>query len=210
MMIATPNTEQLLSEARLGDQLAINKLLDLHSDSLHQMVSMRLDKRIRNRVGVSDVMQNVLMEASRRLHVYLESPVMPFHLWLRQIAKDRMIDAHRRHRVSAKRSVDREQHINAPRNSDQSSMDLARFFVDEGTSPEDNAIRKETAKKLQASIELLAERDAEVIKMRHFQNLSNQQIGDKLGLNEPAASMRYLRAIRRLRTIVLEEESDVN
>ena len=209
MMIATPNIEELLSEARAGDQLAINQLLDLHYDSLHRMVSMRLDKRIRNRVGVCDVVQNVLMEASRRLHTYLESPVMPFHLWLRQIAKDRMIDAYRRHRVSSKRSVDREQQMSMARNSDQSSMNLIGLLMDEGVSPEDNAIRKETAKSVQASIAMLAERDAEVINMRHYENLSNQEIGKELGLNEPAASMRYLRALRRLREIMLAESPEL-
>ena len=49
---------------------------------------------------------------------------MPFQLWLRQIAKDRMIDAHRRHRVAARRSVDREQSLVAPGRLDHSTMDL--------------------------------------------------------------------------------------
>ena len=208
MMIATADTEELLSKAKAGNLSAINQLMSLHQGSLHQMVGMRLDKRIQRRVDVSDVVQDVLVEASRRLKTYLESPVIPFHLWLRQIAKDRMIDSYRRHRVSAKRSVDREQQLNAPRNSDQSSMDLARLLADEGVNPEDNAIRKETARKVRSSIAMLPERDAEVINMRHYQNLSNQEIGNLLELSEPAASMRYLRAIRRLRELMMEDVTD--
>ena len=208
-MIATANTEELLSEAKTGNLSAINELMSLHQAPLHRMVRMRLDKRIQRRVDASDVVQDVFVEASRRLKTYLESPVIPFHLWLRQIAKDRMIDSYRRHRVSAKRSVDREQQMSAARHADNSSMDLVRLLVDESSTPEDNAVRKEMVKKVQASIAMLTERDAEVINMRHYENLSNQQIGDLLELSEPAASMRYLRAIRRLREIIMEDESDM-
>ena len=208
-MIVTADMKELLSEAKTGDLSAINRLMSLHQGSLHQMVRLRLDKRIQRRVDASDVVQDVLVEASRRLKTYLESPVIPFHLWLRQIAKDRMIDAYRRHRVSAKRSVDREQQMNALRHSDQSSMDLTHLLVHEGVNPEDNAIRKEMAKTVQASIATLPKRDAEVINMRHYQNLSNQEIGNLLDLSEAAASMRYLRALRRLREVMLEGVPDM-
>ena len=94
-------TKRLLEGARNGDDDAISRLLDRHRDALRRMVDMRLDQRIRQRVDVSDVIQDVLIEANRRLQDYLQNPGMPFHLWLRHIAKDRIIDA-------AKRSVDRE------------------------------------------------------------------------------------------------------
>jgi len=205
MTTLTPKTEELLIDAKAGDEFAINQLMGRHHDSLYRMIRMRLDKRIRNRVGVSDVVQDVLVEASRRLKKYLESPVMPFHLWLRQIAKDRMIDSYRRHRGSAKRSVDREQQMKIPRNADQSSVNLAGRLVDSGITPAVYAMQKELAKQIEASISLLPANDSEIIIMRHFENLTNQEIGKTLGLSEPAASMRYLRAIRRLREVIIGE-----
>jgi len=57
----------LLEGARNGDDDAINHLLDRHRDALRRMVGMRLDQRIRQRVDVSDVIQDVLIEANRRL-----------------------------------------------------------------------------------------------------------------------------------------------
>ena len=102
-------THELLLGAREGDDQAVNRLLDRHRSALRRMIELRLDQKIQGRVDVSDVVQDVLVEANRRLPQYLENPVMSFHLWVRQIAKDRIIDAHRRHRGSAKRSVDREQ-----------------------------------------------------------------------------------------------------
>jgi RNA polymerase sigma-70 factor (ECF subfamily) len=133
--------------------------------------------------------------------------MMPFHLWLRQIAKDRIIDAHRRHRVSAKRSVDREQQMVAPRGYDQSSIHLASILGDSRLTPAAAALQKEMARKVEGAISKLEEKDCEIIVMRHYEQLTNQEIGQLLGLTEPAASMRYLRAIRRLK-LVLKEESD--
>ncbi|MCP4095695.1 MAG: sigma-70 family RNA polymerase sigma factor [Planctomycetaceae bacterium] len=202
----SPQTEQLIANAKAGDHSAVNQLMDRHRNSLNHLVRMRLDKKVQNRVDVSDVVQDVLVEANRRLQRYLETPVMPFHLWLRQIAKDRIIDAHRRHRVSAKRSVDREQQLFAPGGHDQSSIQLASLLGDSKITPAAAALQKELAKKIEHSISQLEERDSEIIIMRHYEHLTNQEISKILNLSEPAASMRYLRAIRRLRELMQPEE----
>ena len=194
-----PRTIDLMAGAKAGDQSAINLLLNRHRDSLDRLVRMRLDRMIQNRVGVSDVVQDVLIEANRRLPKYLESPVMPFHLWVRQIARDRIIDAHRRHRVSAKRSVNREQRMTSPGDCGQSSVHLASLLCDSRVSPEEAMIQKEVGRKVEDAISMLGTNDAQIILMRHYEHLTNQEISQKLNMSEPAASMRYLRAIRRLR-----------
>ncbi len=198
----SPQTVELIAEAKAGDKSAVNLLMDRHRNSLHRLVRMRLDKKIQNRVGVSDVVQDVLVEANRRLPKYLESPAMPFHLWVRQIARDRIIDAHRRHRVSAKRSVDREQQMVVPRGYDQSSMHLASLLGDSKVSPAEAMIKKEMGRKVEDAISLLDQKDSEILVMRHYEHLTNQDISHLLGISEPAASMRYLRAIRRLKELM--------
>src|SRR5262249_25884594 len=107
-------TQDLLAEAKGGDADAVNRLMERHRDALRRMVQLRLDQRIQRRIDISDIVQEVLVEANRRLQDYLAQPAMPYHLWLRQIAQDRIIDAHRRHRASAKRSVDRERPLAVP------------------------------------------------------------------------------------------------
>ena len=199
-------TEELLAQAKVGDDSAVNQLMDRHRNSLRQLIRMRLDARIQKRVDVSDVVQDVLVEANRRLETYISNPIMPFHLWLRQIAKDRIIDAHRRHRVSAKRSVDREQGMVIPRGHDHSSIQLASLLGDGQLTPAAAALQKEMAKKVEAAIAQLDDKDCEIITMRHYEHLTNQEIGSILGLTEPAASMRYLRAIKRLKTLMQNDE----
>jgi RNA polymerase sigma-70 factor (ECF subfamily) len=200
-------TQELLFGAKAGDNEAVDKLLDRHRDSLRRMIGMRLDQKILRRIDVSDVVQDVLIEANRRLQDYLANPVMAFHLWIRQIAKDRIIDAHRRHRVSGKRSVDREQPLAANPAFDQSTIELAAQLSDRELTPAAAATQKELAIRIQNAIELLDERDQEVVLMRHFEQLSNQDIAQALGLTEPAASMRYLRALKRLRKLLDESVS---
>ncbi|MDA8563561.1 sigma-70 family RNA polymerase sigma factor [Mariniblastus sp.] len=208
MWPAPDEIKPLLNQAKEGDESAVNALMDQYRNSLRQLIRMRLDQKIQRRVDVSDVVQDVLVEANRRLQRYLNDPIMPFHLWLRQIAKDRIIDAHRRHRVSAKRSVDREQQLAPPRGYDQSSVHLASLLGDDQMTPAAAAVQKELAQRVEESIAQLEERDCEIIVMRHYEHLSNQEIGEVLNLTEPAASMRYLRAIRRLKKLMTEQMPD--
>ncbi len=194
-------TSELLVGARDGVSTAIDELLDRHRDSLRRMIQLRLDQRILQRVDVSDVIQDVLVEASRRLTDYMANPVIPFHLWIRQIAKDRIIDAHRRHRVSAKRSIDREQ-PQPGKSPDQSTMELANQFRDNALTPAAAATQRELAQQIEGAVHQLRDPDREIILMRHYEQLNNQEIAQSLGLTEPAASMRYLRALKRLREII--------
>lgn len=196
------HTQELLVGAREGDSAAVDNLLDRHRESLRRMIGMRLDHKIKRRVDVSDIVQEVLVEANRRLQDYLQNPVMAFHLWIRQIAKDRIIDAHRRHRVSAKRSIDREQPLVAAGAVDQSTVELAAQLCDPELTPAAAATQRELAQHIQQSISLLPDRDREIILMRHYEQLSNQDIAEVLELTEPAASMRYLRALKKLRQIL--------
>jgi RNA polymerase sigma-70 factor, ECF subfamily len=196
-------TQELLLGARQGDDSAVNRLLDRHRQALRRMVQLRLDQKIQGRIDVSDIVQDVLVEANRRLPQYLENPVMSFHLWVRQIAKDRIIDAHRRHRVSAKRSVDREQSLAVPAASDRSTYDLIGQLHDPELTPAAAATRQEMAQLVESALGRLSEQDCEIIVMRHYEQLSNMEVAEALGLTEPAASMRYLRAVRRLRELLL-------
>jgi len=202
------NTQVLLDAAREGDDDAVNQLLERHRGPLRRMVALRLDRKVQRRVDVSDVVQEVMAEASGRLSKYLDDPVMAFHLWLRQIAWDHIIDTYRRHRVSAKRNMDLEQPMMSGNGPDESTIELAVQLSDPDLTPAAVATQKEIAEKVEAAIGRLEETDREVILMRHYEHLSNLEIAEVLGLNPPAASMRYLRAVRRLRQLLEEEEAE--
>ena len=205
---ANDQTDALLIAAKKGDGHAVNRLLEKHRGPVRRLVEMRLDKKVQRRVDVSDVVQEVMVEASGRLEKYLQDPAMAFHLWLRQIAWDHIIDTYRRHRVSAKRNMDREQPMSAPAGHDQSTAELAIQLCDPAMTPAAAAMQHEITKRVEAAIEQLNDQDRDVIIMRHYEHLSNLEIAEVLKLNPPAASMRYLRAVRRLRELLDNESRD--
>lgn len=196
-------TGELLAEARQGDQAAVNRLLERHRESLRRMIQLRMDQAIRRRVDASDIVQEVLIEAHRRLADYLREPAMPFHLWLRQLAQQRVIDAHRRHRRAARRSTDREQPLVVSAR-DASSQDLLGQLSDHELTPAAATLRAELGARFLAVLDELDEIDREVLVMRHVEQLTNSEVALALGLSEPAAGMRYLRAMRRLRARLVE------
>src|SRR5205823_7270811 len=154
-----PETERLLDQARQGDATAVERLLALYREPLRRMIGLRLDPALAGRLDASDVVQDVLLEASRRLDDYLRNPAMPFHLWLRHIAQDHLIDAHRRHRQAQRRSLDREQPIVPAALANQSSIELAAQFFDHELTPASAAIQQELERRLHTAVAALAAED---------------------------------------------------
>src|SRR6056300_1736497 len=130
-----PQTLVLLDRVRKGDADAVNGLLERHREAIRRMIDQRLDRVVQQRVDASDIVQDVLIEANRRLGDYLANPTMPFQLWLRHMARDRLIDAHRRHRVAASRSLDKEVSLEAAGAADRSRANLAGELADRELTP---------------------------------------------------------------------------
>jgi len=198
---AGPATLVLLDRVRDGDADAINRLLERHRQAIRQMIDRRMDRVITRRVDASDIVQEVMIEANRRLGDYLVNPTMPFRLWLRHMARDRLIDAHRRHRVAATRSLDREVPL-VSGDGDGSSAGEIVGVADRELTPAAAATWHELERRFAAAVERLDEGDRQIVLLRHFEHLSTAEAAAALGLAKPAAGMRYLRAMRRLRSLL--------
>ena len=197
-----PPTMVLLDRARQGDGTAINGLLERHRAAIRRMIDQRMDRVVQRRVDASDIVQDVMIEANRRLGDYLANPTMPFQLWLRHMARDRLIDAHRRHRVAASRSLDREVSLTVAEGQDHSQADLIGQLADRELTPAAAATWHELERRFAAAVEQLDEDDRRIVLLRHFEHLSTAEAAAALGLAKPAAGMRYLRAMRRLRVLL--------
>src|SRR2546422_1342377 len=161
-----PDTQELLNRAGQGKQEAVEQLLARHREHLRRMIDLRLDRRLAARLDASDVVEDVLIEASRRLSDSLRHPAMPFHLWLRHIAEDHIIDAHRRHHKAQRRNVDREQPLVRPSLAGKSSVELAGQLLDPELTPASAALKHELQQQLEAAIETLDDDDRDIILMR--------------------------------------------
>lgn len=194
-------TAELLRDAQQGNTTAINELMERHRAAVRQMIQLRLDRAVAARVDASDVVQDVMLEASQRLNDFIQNGSMPFHLWLRQLAKDRLIDMHRRHRGAQRRSVDREQRVSVT-SADRSSINLDGVLADGELTPAAASIRRELEQRFLAGLQQLSDDDRDIILMRHQEHLTNSEVAEALGLSQPAAGMRYLRALRKLREVL--------
>lgn len=198
-------TQTLLNQAANGEADAVNRLLQRHRDSLCRMVHWQLDRRMGARLDASDIVQDVLVEAHRRLQEYVRSPQLPFHLWLRHLARDRVIDMRRRHHGAQRRSVDREQPIASV--DESASFGLDHLIVDGQLTPAAASLRRELQDRFLQALDGLDDNDREIILMRHCEHLSNTEVAQALSLSPAAAGMRYLRALRQLRSILGEPNS---
>jgi RNA polymerase sigma-70 factor, ECF subfamily len=188
----------LISEARSGDQDAMAKLFSKHRKRLRRMVSLRLDRRLQGRIDPSDVLQEAFLDVYRRQAEYVKDPKMPPFLWLRFLTGQRLLALHRKHLGAQMREAGREVSLQKGALPQADSLSLANLLLGRLTTPSLAAVRAEMQIKLQDVLNAMDPIDREVLALRHFEELSNNETAEVLGLQKAAASNRYVRALKRL------------
>ncbi|MCK5941428.1 MAG: sigma-70 family RNA polymerase sigma factor [Planctomycetes bacterium] len=183
--------EPLERDLRAGDDAAIGPLFENHRERLLRMVTFRLDPRLVGRLDADDVLQETFLEAEKRLQAYRDDD-KPFLVWIRLITQQTMIDLHRKHLGAKMRAAGRE--VAAPQSGTMSGL-----FVGHITSPSRAMMREEVRIKIEGALQEMDEIDREVLMLRHFEDLSNKDVATVLGIQENAASNRYVRALGRLK-----------
>jgi RNA polymerase sigma-70 factor (ECF subfamily) len=196
--------EDLFERLKRGDNQAVAEFFSLHRERLWQIVRFRLDRRLASRVDVDDVLQEVYLDATRRLRHYVEDPSVSFFVWLRTIVGQTMIDLHRRHLGTEMRDANREVSIHGARYPQATSVSLVIQLMADITSPSRVAVRKELTNEVEQAIEGMDPIDREVLALRHFEELTNSEVSEVLDITQSAASVRYMRAIARLKRILAE------
>ena len=199
---AGSETDRLLRQAAQGDQASLGVLLQRHNARLRRMVALRLDPRLQGRIGPSDVIQETYLEVAARLAEYLREPTMPFYLWLRFLAGQKLVTLHRKHLGTRRRDAGREVSLYRGRLPETSSAALAAQLLGHDARPSEAAARAELKIRLQEALNGMDPLDREVLALRHFEQLSWAETAQTMGITEGAASKRYVRALKRLKTIL--------
>jgi RNA polymerase sigma-70 factor, ECF subfamily len=197
------DTKILLEHALAGDESALAALFDGYRERLRRMIRLRLDRRLSGRVDSSDVLQEAYLDVRKRLWEYARDPAaMPFHLWLRLIAGQKLTDVHRYHLGAQMRDAGMEVSLHRGPFPQASSISLAAQLLGKMTSASKAAIRAEHKLIVQEALNGMDPIDREVLTLRHFEHLSNDETALVLGLSKSAASNRYIRALKRLKEIL--------
>lgn len=199
---SSDNTAELVARAGAGDVRALAEVLDRNRERLRRMVRIRLDTRLRGRLDPSDVIQDAYLDAARRLPEYVRDPAVPFFLWLRKLTAQRLTDVHRQHLGAKMRDATLEVSLHYGVYPQASSISLAAHLLGRYSSPSWEAMRAELQVRVQEALNSMDLIDREVLALRHFEMLTNEEVAQVLGVKKTAASNRYVRALKRLTTIL--------
>ena len=197
----------MLRRAQSGDAHALDQVLTRYRGRLKRMVKLRLDPRVQGRVDPSDVVQEAYLEATQKLSDYLVDPKIPFFLWLRLMTGQKLALEHRRHLGVQARNAAREVSLHHGAYPAASSAARAAQLLGRISTPSQAAMRADLRVRIQEALNRMEPLDREVLALRHFEQLSNADVAQALGLTAAAAGMRHLRALRRLRGILGETPS---
>lgn len=196
----SPAANLWLKRLQVEGEAALAALFDHHRPELRRMVELRLDGRVAARVDPSDVLQEAFLDLTRSIQGYLRQPDVKPYVWLRRLTWERLLKVHRLHLDARCRAVGRELPLPA-----DTSMVLAHQLLPGAPGPSETMIRDELQRRVRRAMAKLDGGDLEVILMRNFEEMSNNEVAQVLGLTPSAATMRHGRALIRLKQILIAE-----
>jgi RNA polymerase sigma-70 factor (ECF subfamily) len=192
-------TDALIRRVEGGDEAALYELFARYRDRLRRMVKLRMDRRLQGRLDASDVLQEAYLDVAKRAAEYRENPKMPVFLWLRLITGQRLMALHRQHLGAQMRNVGQEVSLHRGALPPASSISIAAMLLGRITSPTRAARRAEMQERLQDILNAMDPIDREILTLRHFEELGNDETAQVLGISKSGASSRYIRAVMRLK-----------
>lgn len=204
MLEEQENPQEFLERLKENPEGVLADEYDRYRDRLWRIVNFRLDHRLLGRVDADDILQEAYLDAATRIEHYLNDPATTFFIWLRTIVGQTLIDVHRRHLGAQKRDARREVKQKRRVFSASTSFQIADVLLGDLTSPSQAALKEELARQLHEALESMNEIDREILVLRHFEELSNLEASEVLEIEPKTASMRYFRALTRLRSILVQ------
>ncbi len=203
------NEKQNELEFLMQGEDAVAQIFSRYRDQLRRMVRFRIDHRLLRRVDYDDVLQDAYLEVSRRIQDYIDQPTVPFFVWARQITMQVLIDMHRRHLGATMRDISLEVSLRGRGMEHTTSYSLAAHLIGNVTSPSQAAVRDEAIVELREALDQMDDIDREVLVLRHLEELNNNDVADVLGLTKSTASKRYVRALKRLKSLLSKMTTDL-
>jgi RNA polymerase sigma-70 factor (ECF subfamily) len=202
MSTDTPTDKELLDAARNGDEGALAVLVERYRDRLERMVRLRMDRRLQGRVDAADVVQEAYLALRGKFPQYSADPRLPFFVWLRLEVGQKLVDVHRFHLGTQMRDAGQEVSLHRGPLPQVTSASLAEHLLGRLTTASQAAVRAELQLRVQEALNSMDPNDREVLVLRHFEELSNAEAAQVLGIKPSAAVNRYVRALKRLKGVL--------
>lgn len=188
------------------DEQAVHQLLESlfaeYQDKLLRMIEVRLHPELKRQVDTNDILQEAFLEAFRQLTQKVSGPKGSSLVWLRLIVGQELIKFHRRYLQAQKRNIVREVSMNQRQAPATDSLSMSGLLIGKLTGPSHAARRAELIERLRECLDELSNDDREILSLRHFEQLSNTETAQELGITPNAASARYIRSLKKFREIL--------
>lgn len=172
-----------------------------HRERLRRLLSLRVPQPLLRRMSVDDLLQECYLACGRRMEFLLAEPEVPMYVKLRLVALQTLTDMERHHLAAAKRDAMKEQ---SPEDN-EGVADAWAHFADTISSPRTHLERLERQAMARRVLAQLSANDREILELRHFEEMANAECAAALGIEPKAASIRYVRALKRFQELVYHE-----
>lgn len=194
--LSQSEADRLLSEFMAGQ-----------TEQVKHWIGFRIDSRLQRRMDLDDVVQESFLAARKRWEHYRRNPEVSLRVWLRSVVLQTLVDLHRRHLGAQQRDAGRETYWNPGQGGDATSVCLVNQLAGNLTSPSLAVARNELANQVTEALQQLNESDREVLALRHFESMTNREVAEILQISEKAASIRYVRALQRIRPLLQDPDA---
>ncbi len=195
------SVSDLLVGARAGDAQALDRLFQACRSYLVVLARGHVEGRLKSKVDASDIVQQTLLEAYRDFARFEGATEGEWLAWLRRALAHNAADFTRRFRGTDKRQAGREISLEQLAPSSSASVNLPARI----DTPSQCLAHKERELQVAAALDQLPAEYREVIQLRNIQRLPFDEVARRLGRSRPATQMLWMRAIRKLQTLVPDE-----
>ena len=171
---------------------------------LLRLAHRNLSPMLARRVSEEDVVQTAMEAASKRIPYLEANPEIPLYFKLRNLLLQTVTDLERFHLRSQKRDAFLEVEMPDAPGTQTEAMLSWNMLADSISSPSSHIRKEERESLLHQALDALSDNDKCILQMRHFDGLSNQECAEILHIDQKAASIRYVRALQRLKEKLME------
>ena len=202
------NAQHLLESACSGEDGSLGQLLQLYQNYLHLLADSQLDRKLRTRVGPSDVVQETLLAAHRDFRQFCGRSEREFLGWLRQILINCLFRCVEKNVLAEKRDVRREVSLEQVKHGVEcSGARLGSMLAASEPSPSSVALHRENVVRLADCMAQLAPHYREVLVLRNFKELPFERVAEEMERTEGSTRVLWLRAVKRLRELFDAQET---
>jgi len=191
-----------IGRIRQGDAEALAAAFDEYRPRLRKTAMFRMDPRLLGRVDPDDILQEAYLNAARRCTHVEGNTEQSLFVWLRLVVNQTLVEVRRRHLDAEMRDAGREVALQRQASPGEPAFSPTHYLLANIASPPRALQQIELAEHLRAALGQMDAVDREVLELRHFEELANQEVAEVLGIQQKAASIRYFRALRRLKALL--------